>query len=179
VNGNAWQVIRANSQVMQHFMFVMYYAQAVLGIQFQSNDIEEFTKKIRSSYPDIQKVLGVGYSYSDLKFLACSDISISTCRDLPTDIKVDSLAKITEALKLGPFLQKIKLCRTSIIAYRVITISAITLIYEIIMSTYNTSRTINGNLVFFYLVPYSLLEILYSFFIFRTPIKEEEPTKYK
>lgn len=47
------------------------------------------------------------------------------------------------------------------------------------MSTYKTSRAINGYLVFFYLVPYSLLEVLYSFFIFRTPFKEEDASKYK
>lgn len=129
VNGNAWKVIRGNSQVMQHFMFVLYYAQAVLAIKFQADDIGEFTNKIRSSFPNPEKVLGIGYSYSDLKFLASSDVSISTCQDLPTDIKVDSLNKITEALKLGPFLQKIRLCRTSIIYYRVITIATITLIY--------------------------------------------------
>ena len=110
-------------------MFVLYYAQAVLAIKFQADDIGEFTNKIRSSFPNPEKVLGIGYSYSDLKFLASSDVSISTCQDLPTDIKVDSLNKITEALKLGPFLQKIRLCRTSIIYYRVITIATITLIY--------------------------------------------------
>ena len=77
VNGNAWKVIRGNSQVMQHFMFVLYYAQAVLAIKFQADDIGEFTNKIRSSFPNPEKVLGIGYSYSDLKF----QIGRASCRE--------------------------------------------------------------------------------------------------
>jgi hypothetical protein len=46
--------------------------------------------------------LGIGYSYSDLKFLGECDVSISTSKDLPTDINVDSLDSIREILKLGP-----------------------------------------------------------------------------
>lgn len=163
---------------MQHFMFVLYYAQAVLAIKFSPDDIGEFTHKIRSSYPEEEKVLGIGYSYSDLKFLGEADVSISTCHDLPTDIKVDALSKIIEALKLGPFFLKLKTCRLNIIYYRVIAISTVTLIYEIIMISYGSSRTINGFLIFFYIVFYTLLEIFYSFFIFRTPFKIEEAKKY-
>lgn len=79
---------------MQHFMFVLYYSQALVAIQFQSEDIGEIARKIRISYIEDQKVLGIGYSYSDLKFLGESNVSISTCRDLPTDIKVENLQKI-------------------------------------------------------------------------------------
>jgi hypothetical protein len=54
---------------MQHFMFVLNYSQAMIAIKFESKDIGELTHKIRSSYIKPQKVLGIGYSYSDLKFL--------------------------------------------------------------------------------------------------------------
>lgn len=114
---------------MQHFLFVLYYAQAVFGIKFGPEAIREFTHRIRVSYPDDQKVLGIGYSYSDLKFLGESDVSISTCQDLPTDVKAESLLKIIESLKLGPYLLKIKLYQSAIVEYRVIVISTVTLFY--------------------------------------------------
>jgi hypothetical protein len=50
-------------------MFVLYYAQGMIAIKFKSEDIGELTRNIRYSYPEDQKVLGIGYSYSDLKFL--------------------------------------------------------------------------------------------------------------
>lgn len=34
LNGKAWKIIRNNSEVMQHFMFVLNYAQAMLAIKF-------------------------------------------------------------------------------------------------------------------------------------------------
>jgi hypothetical protein len=54
----------------------------------------------------------------------------------------------------------------------------VTLLYEIIMSFYSSSKTINGFLVYFYLVIYTLLEIVYGLFILRTPMKVEDPKKY-
>lgn len=39
VNGKAWKFIRVNSEVMQHFLLVLYYAQAMLAFKFRSEDI--------------------------------------------------------------------------------------------------------------------------------------------
>lgn len=36
---------------MQHFMFVLYYAQALIAIKFKSEDIANLTRKIRNAYP--------------------------------------------------------------------------------------------------------------------------------
>ena len=129
VNGKAWKFIKVNSEVMQHFLLVLYYAQAMLAFKFRSEDIGQLTHLIRTSYPEIEKVLGIGYSYSDLKFLGESDVSISTCQDLPTDIKVDSLNKISETLKLGSHLSKVKLSRSSLVFYRIIVLATVVFIY--------------------------------------------------
>lgn len=117
--------------------------------------------------------MAIGYSYQDLKFLGESDVSISTCQDLPTDIKVDNLNKIIETLKMGPILLMIKLCKNATILYRVVNISVITLVYQIILSFYSTSQTINGHLVFFYLVISTLLELIYQMFILKDSLKGE------
>lgn len=58
---------------------------------------------------------------------------------------------------MGPVFLFIKLAKNSIVMYRVVSISIITLVYEIILSCYGTSQTINGNLVFIYLVISTLL----------------------
>lgn len=138
-------------------MLVLNYAEALIAIKFTSEYIGELTHKIRSSYPDKNTVLGIGYSYDDLKFLGESNVSISTCPDLPTDIKVESLNKIIDVLKIGPYLLMIKLVKTNIIQYRIITISTVVFLYQIIMSSYANSQTMNGHLVFFYLIIYTLL----------------------
>lgn len=164
---------------MQHFMFVLYYAQAVIGIKLRSEDIAELTHRIRTSFPEDQKVLGIGYSYTDLKYLGESNLSISTCQDLPTDIKVQNLGKITEILRMGPSLLMIKLCKNSVVLYRVIVISTITLIYQVMHACYGTSQTINGYLVFYYSVVYSCLELFYNMFNFRASIRQEDQNKYQ
>lgn len=114
---------------MQHFMLALHYSQALIAIKFTSNQISELTHKIRTSYPEKNTVLGIGYSYEDLKFLGESNVSISACQDLPTDIKVDCLSKIIDVLKIGPYLLMVKLVKTSLILYRIITISTVTLFY--------------------------------------------------
>jgi hypothetical protein len=138
-------------------MFVLYYAQALITIKFNSLAIADLTYKIRNSYPETQKVLGIGYSCTDVKFLGECNVSISACQDLFTDVKVTKLNKIIETLKLGPYLLTVKLCKRTVFLYRIIAITTVTLIYEIIMTSWGTSRTINGYLVFFYLVIYSCL----------------------
>lgn len=47
------------------------------------------------------------------------------------------------------------------------------------MASYGTSQTINGYLVFFYLIIYTLLELAYNLYNFRTPFRLEDETKYK
>jgi hypothetical protein len=79
---------------MQHFMFVLYYAQALITIKFNSLAIADLTSKIRTAYPQPQKVLGIGYSCTDVKFLGECNVSISACQDLFTDVKVIKLYKI-------------------------------------------------------------------------------------
>jgi hypothetical protein len=44
-------------------------------------------RKIRFGYPREHKILGIGYSYTDLKFLGDCNIGIGISKDLPTDIK--------------------------------------------------------------------------------------------
>ena len=102
LSGQGWATIREDSQILQHFLFVLYYSQGLLGTKLNPEDISDFTHQIRYSYPCGQKVLGIGYSYTDLKFLGESNVSIGLSSDLPTDIKVYCLDKIVEALKLGP-----------------------------------------------------------------------------
>ena len=113
-------------------------------------------------------MLGIGYSFTDLKFLGESNVSIGLSSDLPTDIKVYNLDKIVEALKLGPYFLDAKTTQRSLILYRVITISTIILVYEIILASMSSSYTINGELVLLYSVIYTLLELIYSLFQFRT-----------
>lgn len=63
--------------------------------------------------------------------------------------------------------------------YRVIVISTVTLTYQIVMTFFNTSRTINGYLVFLYVVVYTLLELCYNLINFRNPKKLQDVQKYK
>lgn len=80
---------------------------------------------------------------------------------------------------MGPVLLMIKLCKNETILYRVVNISVITLVYEIILSFYSTSQTINGHLVFIYLVISTLLELAYQVFNLNDSLRAEEELKYQ
>ena len=53
---------------MQHFMFVVYYCQGLIGYNFSPQQTAEFTIKLKNSYPNELNVLAIGNSYGDLKF---------------------------------------------------------------------------------------------------------------
>lgn len=152
-------------------MFVLHFSQALIAIKFSSENIGDLANKIRSSYPDKNTVLAIGYSYDDLKFLGQSNLSISTSQDLPTDIKVQNLNKIIQVLKIGPYLLMVKLFKWSLILYRTISISTVVFAYQTIMMWYHTTQTINGHLVFIYAIINNLLQIIYNLYSFRNPTK--------
>lgn len=174
INGKAWETIREDSQILHHFLFVLYYSQGLLATKLRPEDIAELTHQIRHSYPTKQKVLGIGYSFTDLKFLGESNVSIGLSSDLPTDIKVHGLDKIIEALNLGPYFQDAKSTRSSLILYRVLTLATVVLVYEILLSRLGSSETLNGELVLLYSVIYTCLELGYSVFQFKSASKPEE-----
>lgn len=73
---------------MQHFMFVVYYCQGLIGYNFTPEQTAELTIRLKNTYPKEQNILAIGKSYGDLKFQDESDISISVGSLLPTDINV-------------------------------------------------------------------------------------------
>ena len=89
INGKTWKHITYNSEILQHFLFVLHHSQGLITYGFESEDIAEMAKRIRHGFPREQKILGIGYSYSDLKFLGESSIGIGLSKDLPADIKAD------------------------------------------------------------------------------------------
>ena len=93
-----------HSSVLQHFLFVLHHSQGMLTYDFLAEDIAEMTRRIRYGYPREQKILGIGYSYTDLKFLGESNVGIGVSKDLPADIKADGIEKIEEIVELGPYL---------------------------------------------------------------------------
>ena len=86
INGQTWNLLQDNSDIMQHFLFVVFYCQDLIGYNFTPQQTAELTIKLKTSYPQEQKILAVGNSYGDLKFQDESDISISVGSHLPTDI---------------------------------------------------------------------------------------------
>lgn len=86
INGQTWNLLQDNSDIMQHFLFVVFYCQGLIGYNFTPQQTAELTIKLKTSYPQEQKILAVGNSYGDLKFQDESDISISVGSHLPTDI---------------------------------------------------------------------------------------------
>ena len=54
----------------------------------------DLTQRLKNSYPRSHGVLGIGYSYNDLQFLAESDVGIGLSPNLPTDLMVDNLDKV-------------------------------------------------------------------------------------
>ena len=179
LNGKAWRTICSDSQILQHFLFVLYYSQGLLATRLTSEEIAILTNRIRHSYPDTQKVLGIGYSFTDLKFLGESNVSIGLSSDLPTDIKIYCLDKIMEALNLGPYFLDAKATRRSLVLYRVVTLSTVILVYEILLSLMHSSQTINGDLVLLYSVVYTSLELAYSVFQFKQNSSLEVPDQSK
>ena len=74
-------------------------------------------------------MLGIGYSYCDLQFLAESDVGMGVSPNLPSDIMVENLDKAVELLQVGPYLLEV-LCQIANQAiYQVISISTIILVY--------------------------------------------------
>ena len=124
----------------------------MLTYDFEAEDIAEMTRRVRNGYPREQKVLGIGYSYTDLKFLGESNVGIGVSQDLPADIKADGIEKIQEIVELGPYLLEAVLSITSLVLYKIITLTIIILLYEIALMSYSVSNTLEGNLVFFYLI---------------------------
>lgn len=99
--------------------------------------------------------------------------------DFPTDIKASCLDNILEALQLGPYFAEVRQAIINLVLYKIIKLMAIILIYEIICALYGVSNTINGYIVFFYLVVLTCLELVYYIFYFKTPRKIDEMTSYK
>jgi hypothetical protein len=83
--------MQENSDIMQHFLFVIHYCQGIIAYNFTSEQTAELTLKLKHSYPREQQILAIGSSYGDLKFADESDVSISVGSPLQTDINVETI----------------------------------------------------------------------------------------
>ena len=153
-----------NTDIMQHFLLALYHSEGILAFDFEPALAADLTQRLKNSYPRSHGVLGIGYSYCDLQFLAESDVGIGLSPNLPTDLMVDSLDKVIEALQIGPYLLQTLSQIFNQIIYQVLSLTTIVIIYEIALITHNESLTLNSTLVFIYTVIFSTLQVLFTIF---------------
>jgi len=68
INEKAWDVMCENSDIMKHFLFILYYSQGLIAYNFNQERTAELTIKLKESYPRHHTILAIGNSYGDLKF---------------------------------------------------------------------------------------------------------------
>ena len=99
-------MLNGNSSLIQHFLFIAYYANNILAYGFSSMEKAEITKKIKANYTKHLSILSIGSSYSDLLFINESDVSMitSSCdgeilhSDIPSEIKTPNISKLNNII---------------------------------------------------------------------------------
>lgn len=157
---------------MQHFLFVAFYCQGIIGYNFTPQQTAELTMLLKQSYPVEQNILAIGNSYGDLKFQDESDISISVASQLPTDINADTLGHVIKILSEGPKLLETYIQIINFVLYRIVTLTTAVLIFEITLITYKVSYTFDYTLVYIFLVVENISEIIHN--IYYTKVNEKK-----
>ena len=68
VGAECWNLLKAHSSLMQHFLLNAYYANCILAHGFTPQEKAEITQKLKHSYKRPHTLLSIGSSYSDLLF---------------------------------------------------------------------------------------------------------------
>lgn len=79
---------------------------------------------------------------------------------------------------MGPYLLETILSIINLVLYKTVTLTVIVLLYEIVLMSYSVSNTLEGNLVFFYIVIFNGLEIFYALIYHRDPRRLENRELY-
>lgn len=149
---------------MQHFLFIAFYCQGIIGYNFTPQQTAELTMRLKQSYPEEQNILAIGNSYGDLKFQDQSDISISVGSQLPTDINADTLENVLKIMAEGPKLLETYIQTINIVLYRLVVLTTAILIFQITLIGYKASYTFNHTLVYIYLVIENISEIIHNIY---------------
>jgi hypothetical protein len=166
LGAECWRLLQIHSSLMQHFLFVAYYASNILTHGLSSQEKAEITQNLKRSYNRPHTLMSIGSSYSDLLFENYSDVSMiissgdreNIHSDIPSDIRAPSIGSLKKIVELGSWVSDAysELVNASI--YRAGLLGMVVFILQTtVFALHGTSYALDGQLMFCYVVLYGLL----------------------
>lgn len=76
-SGHSWDVIRTNTYLLTHFMFIAQFARCIIGYNMTSLNKKEFVEEFRNCQAGAKKIIiAVGDGLNDMGMLQAASVGI-------------------------------------------------------------------------------------------------------
>lgn len=133
INGKMLEMLKANENLLDHFVFIAYFCKGIVGYDISPNDKDFLAYVVKKKFAKCPVILAIGNGYNDISMMKKSDVSIELIdftssspikKFVGGDIISNNFNSIREIIREKAFIFNEKLLKIIFFCYFISTICA-------------------------------------------------------